>query len=123
MNTPNTEQKAGTPETDAIEKEVPESADLCEWWYKMDAHARALERELHKLETEQGRVHDVLLTIDEIPHYDDNGVRGIDEQVKDLAGLYRQLQKNCLQAFDLKIEAENELRALRTAIAEARGCV
>lgn len=71
-------------------------------------------RERAELASEQGRVHSTLLTVEEVAHFDENGVRGIDEQVKDLAGLYRQLQKNCLQAFDLKVEVERDLARLTT---------
>ena len=86
----------------------------------LTAERDVLKNELVELGSEQGRVHDVLLTVDEVPHYDDKGVRGIDEQVKDLAGLYRQLQKNCLQAFDLMKNAEAETTQLRSSLATAK---
>jgi hypothetical protein len=83
------------------------------------ARLAEVERDVRELSSEQGRVHDVLLTVDEIPHVDASGVRGIDEQVKDLAGLYRQLQKNCLQAFDLKVESDARALAAEQKVKEA----
>lgn len=77
--------------------------------------ARDYKAEMQELASEQGRVHDLLLTVDEVLHYDEAGVRGIDDQVKDLIGLYRQLQKNCLQAFDL---LQEERKAASSTLAE-----
>ncbi len=37
---------SATPETDAIEQAIPETAELREHWHKMDQHARDLETRL-----------------------------------------------------------------------------